>query len=90
MELFSISSRICPLVRYEPSSLLSCRAHQLGTSLLTREVWLTSCLTGLDLTKYYVKLLLIQLKQSSVKSKQKQDVIRTVIFPLMLVFSELA
>ena len=48
-------------------------------------VWMTSCLTGLDLTQE-VKLLFIKHKQSSL-IKTKKQVSPTVIFPLKFVFS---
>ena len=49
---------------------------------------LTSCLTGLDLSKQ-VKLLLIQYKQSRRTKQNKQEVSRTVKLPLNLMFSGL-
>ena len=51
-------------------------------------VQLTSCLTGLDLTKQGM-LMLIQQKQAAKSKENKQSVSRIVRLPLRLVFSGL-
>ena len=49
-------------------------------------VWLTSCLTGLDLNKQ-VKLFFIQISKAADSAQNKQDVSHTVILPIQFVFS---
>ena len=80
----SISANVCSSCKQRTLTIES--ECSLIAALLTT-VRLTSCLTGLDLTKQ-VKLLFIQHLQSSWIQKNNYEFGHTVILPLGLVFAE--